>query len=57
VLKVSFNVNDVSPWREGGTPLEYASAKEHFLDSVKAIAIKASEEFGRQLAGAYTRSR
>lgn len=35
--------------REGATPLEYTRAKEHFLHAVRRIAIKASEELGRQL--------
>ena len=35
--------------REGATPLEYTRAKDHFLDAVRDVAIKASEELGRQL--------
>ena len=35
--------------REGATPLEYTRAKDHFLDAVRGVAIKASEELGRQL--------
>jgi hypothetical protein len=30
-------------------PLEYTRAKDHFLDAVRDVAIKASEELGRQL--------
>ena len=35
--------------REGATPLEYTRAKDHFLGAVRRIAIRASEELGRQL--------
>lgn len=35
--------------REGATPLEYTRAKDHFLEAVRGVAIKASEELGRQL--------
>lgn len=35
--------------REGATPLEYTRAKDHFLDAVRRVAIKASDELGRQL--------
>ena len=35
--------------REGATPLEYTRAKDHFLGAVRHIAIRASEELGRQL--------
>jgi hypothetical protein len=35
--------------REGATPLEYTRAKDHFLDNVRRVAIKASEDLGRQL--------
>ena len=35
--------------REGATPLEYTRAKDHFLGAVRSIAIRASEELGRQL--------
>jgi hypothetical protein len=40
--------------REGATPLEYTRAKDHFLDAVRDVAIKASEELGRQLDEAAT---
>ena len=35
--------------REGATPLEYTRAKDHFLEAVRGVALKASEELGRQL--------